>query len=252
MTASHRGVARFGLVAKGVLHALLAVLAVQIAAGNSADADGQGALRAVASRPLGTFLLVLLALGFAGYAAWQAYAACTGDEWRPRISAALRCLIYSSLAVTATRYVFAAGGSRNAEESVTANLMRLPFGPWLVGIAGVLIAVAGLSRLRQVRGDRCFDNLKAMPARTRRMVKIVSVTGIAAKAGVYAMVGAFLVRAALRHKATSGVGLDGALSKVSNEPYGTYVLVAVAAGLAAYAVWCWVRARYEDIERSDG
>lgn len=252
MTATHRGVARFGLVAKGVLHALLAVLALQIALGSGADADGQGALRAVASRPLGTFLLVLLALGFAGYAAWQAYEAWTGDEWRPRISAGLRGLIYSSLAVSAMRYVFAAGGKRNAEESVTAELLQLPFGPWLVGIAGVAIAVVGLSLLRGVRGDRCFEDLKPVPPGTRRMVKIVSVTGISAKAGVYALAGAFLVRAALRHKANSGVGLDGALSKVSNEPYGTYVLAAVAAGLAAYAVWCWVRARYEDIERSDG
>ena len=252
MTASHRGVARFGLVAKGVLYALLAVLVMQIAAGDGAQADGQGALRAVASRPLGSLLLAVLALGFAGYAGWQAYAAWTGDEWRARISAAVRAVIWSGLAVTATRYLFSAGASRNTEQSVTARLLQLPLGAWLVGLVGVAVAVAGLAQLRHLRGHRYFDDLKPMPARTMRWVKVVTVTGISAKAGVYALAGAFLVRAAVRHKANSGVGLDGALSRVANEPFGTYVLVAVATGLVAYAVWCWVRARFEDIERSDG
>lgn len=252
MTASHRGVARFGLAAKGFLYALLAVLVLQIAAGNGGDADSQGALRAVAASPFGAFLLALLGLGFSGYAGWQAYAAWTGDEWSARVSAAFRAVIWSSIAVMAARYVFAAGVDRNAEESLTARLLDLPWGQWLVGAAGVVVAIGGMSLLRHLRGDRCFDDLRPLPPHTRRLVKVVTVTGISAKAGVYTLAGAFLVRAALRHEANSGVGLDGALSKVSAEPYGTYVLTVVAAGLAAYAAWCWVRARYEDIERSDG
>jgi drug/metabolite transporter superfamily protein YnfA len=80
----------------------------------------------------------------------------------------------------------------------------------------------------------------------------VTVTGITAKAAVYALTGAFLIRAAVREEARSGVGLDGALSTLAREPYGSYLLAAVAGGFAAYALWCWVRARYENIELSDG
>lgn len=252
MSSSQRNLARFGLIAKGVLYALLAILALQIAMGSNAQADSQGALRAVSSGPFGAVLIGLLALGLAGYSGWQWHAAWTGDEWRPRASAGLRAAVYSALTLSAARLLFSAGGSGSTEQSITARLLDLPFGPWLVGLAGVAIAVVGLALLRRIRGHQYFDDLKPMPPRTTRAVKIVSVTGIAARAGVYAMIGAFLVRAALRHKVNSGVGLDGALSKVSNEPYGTYVLAAVAGGFAAYAVWCWVRARYEDIERSDG
>lgn len=252
MSASHRGVARFGLVTKGVLYALLAVLALQIAVGSSVQADSQGALRSVARSPFGAFLLALLALGFAGYAAWQAYAAWTGDDWLSRASAAFRALIWTGLTVTGVRVLFNAGGSARQEESITARLLDLPFGPWLVGAIGVAIAAGGLALLRHIRGHRYFDDLRPLPAGTTRFVKIITVTGLAARSGVYVMAGAFLIRAALRHKANSGVGLDGALSRVSHEPYGTYVLAAVACGLAAYALWCLVRARYEDIERSDG
>lgn len=252
MSASHRGVARIGLVTKGVLYALLALLALQIAMGDGAQADSDGALRAVASQPSGTFLLVLLALGFAGYASWQAYAAWTADDWQSRAGATLRTLIWGGLTVSAVRYVFEAGGKGNAEESLTARLLDMPFGPWMVGAVGVAVAIGGLVLLRALRGHKYFDDLRPLPPGTTRWVKIITVTGISARAGVYVMAGAFLVRAAVRHKANSGVGLDGALSRVSNEPYGTYVLAAVAGGLTAYALWCWVRARYEDIERSDG
>ena len=252
MNAHRRHIARFGLVAKGVLYALLAVLALQIAIGSKVQADSQGALRTVARSRFGVGLLAVLALGFAGYAAWQAYVAWSGDGGWSRVSAGFRALMWGGVTVTAVRVVFSAGGSSQQEESLTARLLDMPFGTWLVGAVGVAVAAGGLALLRHIRGHRYFDDLRPLPPGTTRVVKIITVTGIAARAGVYALAGAFLVRAAMRHKANSGVGLDGALSRVSNEPYGTYVLAAVAGGLAAYAVWCWVRARYEDIERSDG
>ena len=37
---------------------------------------------------------------------------------------------------------------------------------------------------------------------------------------------------------------------IADDPFGTYMLAALATGLAAYAVWCWVRARYEDVRAS--
>jgi hypothetical protein len=253
MTASHRSAARFGLAAKGALYAVLALLALRIANGDGAQADSQGAIRALAGRPFGSILVGLLALGLLFYAGWQAYAAWTGDDTKARVSAAVRSVIYAGLAFSAGRFLFeAGGGSRNQDESFTARLLDMPFGTWLVGAIGIGIVVVAISFLRRVIDHRYFDALKPMPARTARAVKIVTVTGIVARAGVYALAGAFLVRAALRHEPRSGVGLDGALTKVSKEPYGAYVLAAVAVGLLAYAVWCWVRVRFEDIERSDG
>lgn len=250
-TAGH-SIARLGLVAKGTLYALLTVLAAQIAFGNGAEADSQGALRAIAGKPLGSVILSVLALGFAGYAGWQAHAAWTADEWRERLPPIGRCAVWAALSTSAVRFLMRAGTPPNSEESLTARLLDLPPGQLLVGALGLAVVAIGVSFLRHLRDHRYIDSLRPLPARTRRIVKVVTVTGITAKAGVYALAGAFLVRAAVRHQPGAGVGLDGALSAVAREAYGTYVLVAVTGGLAAYAVWCWVRARYENIEESNG
>ena len=91
-----------------------------------------------------------------------------------------------------------------------------------------------------------------MSDRAEAVVSTAAVVGLIGRTIVFVLGGAFLVRAAVTHRPNSGVGLDGALSQVAQAPYGTYMLVAVSVGLAAYAVWCMLRARYEDIERSDG
>ena len=252
MSRTSSRLARFGLAAKGALYALLAVLALQIAFGNPADADSQGALQSVARRPCGAVMLGVLAGGFAGYAAWQGRCAVRGDEWFPRAAAAVRFVLWAGLAYTATRSIVTAGGGSNVERSMTARVLDMPLGPWVVGGGGLAVIAVGLSFLRHLRDDAYLDDLRPLPQHTRRTVATITHIGIGAKAGVYVLVGAFLVQAAMQHHSNSGVGLDGALSTVAQQPYGTYVLAAVAGGFAAYALWCWVRARYENVESSDG
>lgn len=250
-TATH--LARAGLAAKGVLYALLSVLAIRIAAGSTtADADSQGALRGLAGEPLGLVVLTLLALGFGVYAGWQWWVACTRNGLRRRAAAAARGVVWSSLAVSAVRFLFQVGSKADQEQSMTARLLDTAPGPWLLGAAGVAIILVGLAFLRHIKDHRYMDHLCPLPTMTTRAVQTVTITGITGKSTTYTLVGAFLIRAAIRHKANSGVGLDGALSQVAMEPYGTYMLAGVATGFAAYAVWCWVRARYEDVRASSG
>ena len=57
--------ARAGLTARGIIYALIGFLAIEIAFGNSGHrADQSGAVRVVASRPVGTLLLWLPVGGF--------------------------------------------------------------------------------------------------------------------------------------------------------------------------------------------
>lgn len=246
------GAARAGLIAKGVMYGLLSLLALRVAAGDPASANSQGALHSVAAQPPGTLLLGLLAVGFLAYAVWQVVAFRRADDWPHRAAAVTRAVVWSGLAFSAARLILGERLDRNAEEALTAKLLDWPLGPWLVGAAGAALVVVGLSRLKDLRGHRYLDDLRPVPARTRKMIQVVTVAGIGAKAAVFSLVGAFLVRAGIRHRPRSGVGLDGALGQLSREPYGTWLLAAVATGLAAYAVWCWVRARYEHVERSEG
>nr|MBA3348293.1 DUF1206 domain-containing protein [Actinomycetota bacterium] len=63
---------RAGLVAKGVLYAVIGILAIKVALGGRKESpDREGALNAIAQQPLGRGLLGVLALGLAAYALWR-------------------------------------------------------------------------------------------------------------------------------------------------------------------------------------
>ena len=65
--------ARLGFVARGVIYVVIGILALQIAFGDNSgeNANRQGALQAIADKPVGVALLVVLAVGLAGYAIWR-------------------------------------------------------------------------------------------------------------------------------------------------------------------------------------
>src|SRR3954452_24612500 len=65
--------ARVGLIAYGVVHLLVAWLALQLAwGGGGKSADQSGAMQTVAESPVGKPLLSLIAVGLIALAVWQA------------------------------------------------------------------------------------------------------------------------------------------------------------------------------------
>jgi phosphate/sulfate permease len=73
------------------------------------------------------------------------------------------------------------------------------------------------------------------------------VAGHVARGAVFGLVGVFLAKAAIEYDPNEAVGIDGALAKLVQQPYGPWLLGLVAAGLIAYAVYCLVEARYRRI-----
>src|SRR5205807_7438281 len=74
-TSGHDGrqaAARLGLIARGVVYAIVGVLAFKLAVGSGGKTESQtGALHTVAHQPLGEVLLIVLAVGLAAYAIWR-------------------------------------------------------------------------------------------------------------------------------------------------------------------------------------
>ena len=71
--------------------------------------------------------------------------------------------------------------------------------------------------------------------------------GYPAKGAVLALVGVFFGIAAIRHQASQADGLDGALKSLRDEPFGPALLTVVAAGLVAFGLYCFSRARHQRI-----
>ena len=71
--------------------------------------------------------------------------------------------------------------------------------------------------------------------------------GHIARAIVFGLIGVFLVKAAIDYKANEAIGLDGALAKLYGQPYGPWLLGAVAAGLVVFGIFSITEARYRRI-----
>ena len=252
---------RIGHVAKGVSYALIAVLALQVAFGNrAAPSDRQGVLREVAGASFGKAALYALAVGFAAYAFWQFVRAVLdrdddGHDAKglgKRVHHAGVGVIYVASAVAAvalargSRSGAAAGGDERAE---TARVLDWPYGQWIVGAVGVGLVVYGVVNVVKAVTQSFRDDLSEheMPSEVRPWAVRSGVVGHAARGVVFAVVGFFLGKAALEYDPSEAVGIDGALARLAQRSYGTWVLGAVALGLLAYAVFCMVQARYRRV-----
>lgn len=250
---------RAGLVAKGVLYAVVGVLALKIAFGTSEqNADREGALRAIAAQPFGRFLLGILALGFAGYAAWRlAQGFLDRDDegegakgLAKRAGAVARAAWYGALCTLTVAKIAGAGGQESgSEDKATAGVLGLPLGRYLVFAAAA--AFVGAALFNAYRAVTCKFRKKLetekMSDAEETAATGLGILGHLARFVVFGLIGAFLAKAAWEFEAREAVGLDGALQKVAAQAYGAVLLSSVAVGLLAYALYCFVQARYRDI-----
>src|SRR5215472_10849999 len=127
-----RALARAGLTARGVLYILIGWGAVLVAFGQSSgsQANQQGALELLAKQPYGTVSLLLLGIGFAGYALWRLSEAAfgvTGDGHGAgaRLKSLVRAVIYSFFAYLTFKIAVGASGGSQArrQQDLTATVM---------------------------------------------------------------------------------------------------------------------------------
>jgi hypothetical protein len=257
--------ARAGLVAKGASFVLVGVLAVKLALGNGGKATSrQGALQTLAQHSFGKVVLVLLAGGFAAYAIWRLVQAFAEREdpsegeakgeakkWGKRAGYLGRGAIYASLTYTVIKILAGAGGgeSQNRQAHKTAGeLFSWPAGRWIVGAAGLAILGAGLWNAYRGLTRRFEDKWRAARGRwAKKWGSRAGVVGHLARGVVFGLIGIFVTKAALDYNPKDAIGLDGALQKLVNAPYGPWALGATAAGLVAYGLYCFVDAALRDV-----
>jgi hypothetical protein len=252
-----QGLGRVGMGCYGVVHLVVAYLALQVAFGDSGEqADQKGALQEVGSTTFGAVVLWVLAIGLFFYGLWQFMMAAIGFQWvqkkgkrtRKRIGAVARGIIGISLGVYAVRLVTGSGAGKSGnqgQQEWTAKLLSLPAAPALVAIvAAIVIGVAVAEILRGVKRSFLQDlNLDELPAGTQKWVRRLGLFGYVAKGVVFGIVGILLGFAAFQSDAREAGGLDRALKTLAAQPFGTIALVLVAIGLAAFGVYCFAAAR---------
>jgi hypothetical protein len=236
---------------------VIGILAIKLALGTGGKTtDQSGALKTIAHQPLGEVLLILVAIGLAGYSLWRLTHALLGhgpersDSGFERLAALGSGVAYAIMCAVAVKILTGSGGETSGHTAkATAGVLGWPGGTWIVGIAGALfVGIALYQGYRGVTQDFLKDaKTGEMGATIRRWYKAVAVFGHLARMVVFGLVGIFLVKAAIDYEPRSAVGLDGALSKLSHYSYGPVLLGIVAAGLIGFALYSMADARYRKI-----
>jgi hypothetical protein len=250
--------ARIGFIAYGVTHLVVAWIALRIAFGEPAPAgDQSGALRTLTAQPGGRLLVVAACAGLAAMALWQLLEAAVGHiserggtRTLERLTSAGRAVFYGYLAYTAVKVATGpAPSSADSQQTTTAKLMRESGGRTLVLLTGVAVLCFGAALVVYGLTKRFEKHLRTgeMSAGVRRAARRLGMVGYPAKGCAYGIAGALLIAAERTYDPGKARGLDTALRTLAAQPYGTWLLVAVAAGIASFAAFCLVQVRYRKI-----
>jgi hypothetical protein len=250
--------ARAGLLARGVVYFVIGLLALELALGEGGETtDQQGAMKAVAAESYGKVLLVLLAIGLAGYAIWRLTRAVVGhgaeqrDDTGDRIAAFAAGIAYAGLCVVAVGILAGSGSSSSSQKAkeTTAGVLGWSAGPVLVAIAGLVLIGVAVYQAYEGLSRSFLEDAKTgeMSESVRRAYTALGVFGLVARAVVFALAGYGILKAALEYDPKEAVGLDGALHKLTQTTLGPWLLGVVAIGLAGFALYSMADARYRKV-----
>ena len=256
--------ARAGYAAKGVVYTLVGGLALMAAAGSRGQTTGsRGALRTLLDQPFGQVVLGVIAAGLVGYALWCFVRAVFDPErdghglkgFGKRALQFGKGVVHVMLVIAVVGMIWGSaqsggGDDEGSVETWTGKLMSFPLGIWLVGAVGAAVIAYGARQLHRAWTIDLDDQLSLgrMGAGMHKWTIRVSRFGMAARGVVFAVIGTFLILAALHSNPSEAKGVGGALETLQRQPYGPFILGVIALGLIAYGAYELIRARYRRIE----
>ncbi len=247
--------ARFGYATKGAVYLLIGILAAMAAFGAGGQTSGTTEIfQTILAQPFGQFLLALVALGFTGYAIWRFVQAIKDAEYRGsdtegmlfRAGYIASGLLYGFFAFTAIKMIMGSSSGGGSEQTFVGKMLQQPAGEWLVGILAVAAIAKGLYQIYKGYTNEFVKDVR--DGHVKKEIKDIYQTlgkiGYIARGIVFAIVGYFLLQAALSSNASQAGGTDSAFSFLSATG-GPLLMGIIAIGLAGYGVFQIVKAKYK-------
>lgn len=249
---------RVGLASYGIVHLLIGWLALQLAFGDSSGAASQqGALHKIATEPFGEALLWVIVVGLLAMAAWRGIEAFVGHSGEDgskrtlkRVASGGKALIYTTLALSAAKTALGSQSKSSSKDSMTAKLMDLPLGRFLVFAVGAVVIGVGVAHIVKGAKKKFVRNLeaRATSGTSGSVVVRLGQAGYVAKGVALGVLGGLFVWAAWTYNAKKAGGLDVALHKLLVTGAGPWMLALVAVGIICFGAYCFAWARYADTE----
>ncbi len=247
---------RTGFIGYGLFHLAIAWLALQIALGHAdGSGDQSGAFDLLKKQPAGKFLLIVIIVGLISMAIWQLLLAAVGHRQETgrnrvfeRLASLARTIIYGFLAWTAIKVDTGKPTSSAAQQQhATAGVLAHTAGRWLVGLAAIIVVVVAIGMIIYGAKRSFAKKLLPMSARVSKVVTRLGQVGYIAKGIALGIVGVLLFDVALVDNGARASGLDAALHTLVKQPFGEFLLIAVAAGFAAHGVFCFCQSKYRKV-----
>jgi hypothetical protein len=247
--------ARAGFAASGVLHLLLGFIIGQLAfTGGGGNADQSGALATLGSQTGGAILLWVVAVGLVALGLWRVAEAVIGSKpgessrsnddnpaWKRAKSLGL-AIVNFAIAISAARFAMGSGQSSSQQNSgLSAQLMQSGWGKFLLIAVGLGVMAVGGYHIYKGASQKFLDELRVSGGRA---ITAVGVTGYVAKGLVLAGAGLLVILATLQADPAKASGLDAAVKTLGQAPFGKFLLIAAALGIASFGAYSFVRSRY--------
>ncbi len=250
--------ARAGYAARGVVFVVLAYFtAVAALDAHRRPVDSKDALEAVLTQPFGSVLLLIITVGLLCFALWrEAQCFLDPDGYGSDLRGVARRAVYGAAGVFYAAFASVSfskllgahvGRTERAVHDWTALLLAQPFGRAAIGVIGCSLIVAGLCiGIAGIRQD--FSKRIALQGKRRRWVAVLGSAGYLTRSAVIALVGLYLVFAALDSNAHEAAGLAGALMIIKKQAYGGTLLAVAAFGFLAFGLYGIAEALFRRVD----
>lgn len=244
--------ARAGYGARGVVYLSAGLFSLLAALEMRQRTEGAaGAIEALAGWPFGQFWIAAIGIGLWAFVAWRfAQAVLDADRLGTslkaivsRVGQALSGLVYAALAWSALGLL---DGLEDDGRPGTAELLALPLGDKMLLAAGAAVAACGVGHMVRAFVDDFVSGLDCTGSFRRRAERLAR-AGYFARGVAVALLGVFLMRGALNKDGGDIQDLGAALQSLESQPFGSWLLAAVAAGLIAFGLFGLVEARHRRI-----
>jgi hypothetical protein len=246
---------RVGYAAKGIIYLLIGSLALRLAFGEGGRlTDSSGVLATIVKQPFGLAMLAIVAVGILAYAGWE-IAQAIFDTKRKGTKAAglmdrglsvIKGGVYGTIGIEALRLIVGARSNSQNADDYARTAMTFPLGGVLLILVGAGIAIYGLKQLSMAWKSEFDDDLDQHRLRREGGAWVINVgrAGIGARGVILVLVGIALARAGFAERPSEASGMTEAMWTLFAQPYGQWLLAAVAAGLICFGFFQVLHARY--------
>lgn len=250
--------ARFGLVSKGIVYFLMGGLSVLAAFGLSSEkGDKSEAFKLIYEQPYGRVILIAIAIGLLGYVMLRLMQAFKNTENKgkdlkgtlDRIGYGMSALMYLGIGIYAMKLVLqgASSDQGDSRQFIVSKIFEYPGGEYIVGIASLIVIGMGIYQIARGVTGKFMKRVNLYNSNMKDAFKTAGVIGYISRGIVLGIIGYFLFHAAWLSNPNEAKGTGAAFDFLQNT-FGSLMMALVAIGLAAYGVFCFVKAKYQRID----